>query len=83
MEFSPGVHEALKPLYETYCVNVLPVLGELVAQDRDAYRYLAESILKFPPQAELAKRMEKAGLSRAKWTNLTGGIAVIHDAWRI
>jgi demethylmenaquinone methyltransferase/2-methoxy-6-polyprenyl-1,4-benzoquinol methylase len=83
MEFSPGVMPALKPLYEAYCTNVLPVLGEFVAKDREAYQYLAESILKFPPQAELAARMEKAGLSRAKWTNLTGGIAVIHEGWRI
>jgi demethylmenaquinone methyltransferase/2-methoxy-6-polyprenyl-1,4-benzoquinol methylase len=82
MEFSPGVIPPLKPLYEAYCVNVLPLLGEFVAQDRDAYQYLAESILKFPPQAELAKRMEKAGLSNVKWTNLTGGIAVIHEGLR-
>ncbi len=83
MEFSPGVVPALKPLYEAYCVNVLPLLGEFVAKDREAYQYLAESILKFPEQAVLAKRMEKAGLSRAKWTDLTGGIAVIHEGWRI
>jgi len=82
MEFSPGVMPALKPLYEAYCVNVLPLLGQFVAQDRDAYQYLAESILQFPPQEQLAKRMEKAGLSHAKWTNLTGGIAVIHEGWR-
>ncbi|MDE1901361.1 MAG: class I SAM-dependent methyltransferase [Alphaproteobacteria bacterium] len=83
MEFSPGVTPALKPLYETYCLNVLPVLGQFVAKDRNAYQYLAESILKFPPQAQLAARMEKAGLERAKWTNLTGGIAVIHEGWRL
>jgi demethylmenaquinone methyltransferase/2-methoxy-6-polyprenyl-1,4-benzoquinol methylase len=83
MEFSPGVIPALRPLYEAYCVNVLPLLGEYVAKDRDAYQYLAESILKFPPQAELAKRMRKAGLASAKWTNLTGGIAVIHEGWRL
>ena len=83
MEFSPGVLPALRPLYEAYCVNVLPLLGELIAKDRPAYQYLAESILKFPQQEELAKRMEKAGLERAKWTNLTGGIAVIHEGWRL
>jgi len=83
MEFSPGVVPALKPLYEAYCVNVLPLLGQFIAKDREAYQYLAESILQFPLQAELAKRMEKAGLSQAKWTNLTGGIAVIHEGWRV
>ena len=83
MEFSPGVIPTLKPLYEAYCVNVLPLLGEFIAKDRPAYQYLAESILKFPMQEELAKRMEKAGFSQAKWTNLTGGIAVIHEGWRL
>ncbi|MDR3451087.1 MAG: class I SAM-dependent methyltransferase [Alphaproteobacteria bacterium] len=83
MEFSPGVTPALKPFYDAYCLNVLPVLGQFVAKDRDSYQYLAESILKFPPQEPLAKRMEQAGLSRAKWTDLTGGIAVIHEGWRL
>ncbi len=79
MEFSSGVLPPLKPLYETYCMNVLPFLGAHVAQDKEAYQYLAESIMKFPPQQELAKRMEKAGLKNATWTNLMGGIAVIHE----
>jgi demethylmenaquinone methyltransferase / 2-methoxy-6-polyprenyl-1,4-benzoquinol methylase len=83
LEFSPGVVKGLKPIYEVYCAEVLPLLGEFVAEDREAYQYLAESILKFPPQAELGKRMEKAGLSCVKWTNLTGGIAVIHEGWRV
>jgi demethylmenaquinone methyltransferase/2-methoxy-6-polyprenyl-1,4-benzoquinol methylase len=83
MEFSPGVHPALKAFYEAYCLNVLPVIGEFIAQDRNAYQYLAESILQFPRQQELALRMEQAGLARASWTNLTGGIAVIHQGWRL
>ncbi len=83
MEFSPGVFLPLKPLYEMYCLNVLPLLGECVAKDREAYQYLAESILKFPPQDKLAKRMESAGLAQAKWTNLSAGIAVIHEAWQL
>ena len=83
MEFSPGVTPKLKPLYEQYCLHILPWLGEHVADDRKAYQYLAESILRFPLQDELAKRMEKAGLQQAKWTNLTGGIAVIHSGWKL
>ncbi len=83
LEFSPGVSKPLRPLYEAYCMKALPFLGAHVAKDRDAYRYLAESILKFPPQEKLAKRMERAGLALPKWENLSGGIAVIHDAWRL
>jgi len=83
MEFSPGVIAPLKPLYEQYCMHVLPLLGEHVANDRDAYQYLAESILRFPLQPELARRMERAGLHQCRWENLTGGIAVIHSGWKI
>lgn len=83
MEFTSGVMPALKPLYEKYCLQILPWLGEHVAGDRDAYQYLAESILRFPPQAELAQRMERAGLANPTWTNLTGGIAVIHKGWKL
>ena len=83
MEFSPGVNPRLKALYDRYCLSILPILGQFVAQDRDSYQYLAESILKFPDQPTLARRMEQAGLSGAKWVNLTGGIAVIHSGWKL
>jgi demethylmenaquinone methyltransferase/2-methoxy-6-polyprenyl-1,4-benzoquinol methylase len=83
LEFSPGVAPGLKPLYDRYCLGVLPLLGRAVAGNEDAYRYLAESIRRFPPQKELARRMEKAGLAQARWLNLSGGIAVIHSAWRL
>ena len=79
LEFTPGVHPALKSVYEKYCLNILPWIGDKIAQDRDAYQYLAESILKFPPQADLAARMERAGLAHVTWRDLTGGIAVIHS----
>jgi demethylmenaquinone methyltransferase/2-methoxy-6-polyprenyl-1,4-benzoquinol methylase len=64
-------------------MNVLPRLGKLVAGDADAYRYLAESIRRFPPQAAFAKLIEKAGLARVKVRNLTGGVAALHSAWKI
>jgi demethylmenaquinone methyltransferase/2-methoxy-6-polyprenyl-1,4-benzoquinol methylase len=83
LEFSPGVTRTLKPIYDRYCAEILPRLGAWVARDRGSYQYLAESIRKFPDQPSLAKRMEAAGLSLAKWTNLSGGIAVIHEAWRL
>lgn len=83
LEFSPGVARHLKPVYDRYCDTVLPWLGTHVADDRESYQYLAESIRQFPPQEELAQRMEKAGLSRAKWVNMTGGIAVAHSGWRL
>ena len=83
LEFSPGVAPRLKGLYDRYCTSVLPLLGQLVAKDRDSYQYLAESIQKFPPQKELAQRMERAGFEQVTWHDLMGGIAVIHEGWKL
>lgn len=83
LEFSPGVAPGLRGLYERYCATILPLLGACVAQDRASYQYLAESIQRFPSQQELARRMEQAGLARARWINFMGGIAVVHTGWRL
>jgi demethylmenaquinone methyltransferase/2-methoxy-6-polyprenyl-1,4-benzoquinol methylase len=61
----------------------VPQIGALVARDRNAYQYLVESIRRFPAQDALVERIEAAGLERAKYRNLTGGIAAIHSAWRL
>ncbi len=82
MEFSPGVAAPIKGLYDLYSFSVLPWLGEKVAKDKEAYRYLAESIRAFPSQEELTKRMKKAGFARVRFENLMGGIAAIHEGWR-
>jgi demethylmenaquinone methyltransferase/2-methoxy-6-polyprenyl-1,4-benzoquinol methylase len=83
LEFSRVTAPGLDALYETYSFSILPRLGEAVAKDGEAYRYLAESIRRFPPQAAFTKMIEKAGLSRVKVRNLSGGIAAMHSAWRI
>ena len=83
MEFSPSVAAPLKGLYEAYSFSVLPWLGEKVAQDRESYQYLAESIRQFPPPEDLAARMVKAGFEQVRFENLLGGIAVIHSGWKL
>lgn len=83
LEFSRVEAPGLDALYDAYSLNVLPRLGQMVAGDADAYRYLAESIRRFPPQARFAKLIEKAGLSQVKVRNLTGGVAAMHSAWKI
>jgi demethylmenaquinone methyltransferase/2-methoxy-6-polyprenyl-1,4-benzoquinol methylase len=83
LEFSRVEAPGLDALYDAYSMNVLPRLGQMVAGDAEAYRYLAESIRRFPPQNAFARMIEKAGLSRVKVRNLTGGIAAMHSAWRI
>ena len=83
LEFSHVVTPMLARLYDRYSFTVLPRIGALVARDRDAYVYLAESIRKFPPQDKLASMLGDAGLGQASYRNLSGGIAAIHSAWRI
>jgi demethylmenaquinone methyltransferase/2-methoxy-6-polyprenyl-1,4-benzoquinol methylase len=83
LEFSRVAAPGLDALYDAYSLNVLPRLGQMVAGDADAYRYLAESIRRFPPQARFAKMIEKAGLAQVKVRNLTGGVAAMHSAWKI
>ena len=83
LEFSQVVLPQLKQLYDLYSFQVLPWMGRIVAGDRDAYVYLVESIRRFPPQQELVEHMTAAGLERASYRNLSGGIAALHSAWRI
>ena len=54
-----------------------------MAGDRDAYRYLAESIRRFPRQEALARLMREAGFEQVRFRNLTGGIAALHSGWRL
>ena len=73
----------LGDLYDRYSFAVLPRIGEMVSGDGDAYRYLVESIRRFPPQAELAAMMGEAGFGRVSWRDLTGGIVALHSGWRL
>ena len=73
----------LAPVYARYSDVVLPWLGEHVARDADAYRYLVESIRRFPDQDTLADMIRNAGLDQVRVRDLTGGIAAMHSAWRI
>jgi len=83
LEFSRVQAPGLDSLYEHFSFAVLPRLGQWVTKDGEAYRYLAESIRRFPPPAAFGKMIERAGLSRVKLRNLAGGIAAMHSAWRL
>jgi demethylmenaquinone methyltransferase/2-methoxy-6-polyprenyl-1,4-benzoquinol methylase len=82
LEFSRVAAPGLDDLYDLYSFAVLPRLGELVAGDGAAYRYLAESIRRFPPQVPFVRRIEKAGFSQVKYRNLSAGIAAMHSGWK-
>ncbi len=83
LEFSRVQAPGLDDLYDVYSFAVLPRLGEAVAGDGAAYRYLAESIRKFPPQTQFAKMIGKAGFGQVKFRNLSGGIAAMHSGWKL
>ena len=82
LEFSHPSAPGLKPLYDTYSFRVLPLLGRLVANDADSYRYLAESIRMHPDQETLLAMMREAGLEGCRYHNLTGGIVAVHRGYR-
>lgn len=83
LEFSHVALPALDKLYDAYSFSILPWLGRMVAGDEDSYRYLAESIRRFPDQKRFAAMIAEAGLDNVGYHNLSGGIACIHSAWRI
>ncbi|MDE2181689.1 MAG: bifunctional demethylmenaquinone methyltransferase/2-methoxy-6-polyprenyl-1,4-benzoquinol methylase UbiE [Alphaproteobacteria bacterium] len=83
LEFSQVQFPGLDAVYDKFSFGVLPTLGEIVTGNGAAYRYLVESIRRFPPQAKFARMIEAAGLSRVAFRNLTGGIAAMHSAWKI
>lgn len=83
LEFSRVTLPGFGELYDRYSFSVLPQLGQWVAKDADSYRYLAESIRRFPPQEKFARMIADAGFSMVKYRNLMTGIAAMHSAWRI
>lgn len=78
LEFSKPTNVLFEKVYDQYSFHVLPRVGQLVANDADSYRYLAESIRMHPDQATLKSMMEAAGLERVEYTNMTGGVVALH-----
>lgn len=82
LEFSKPTSELLGKLYDAYSFGVLPRLGKLVAGDEDSYRYLAESIRMHPDQETLKGMMERAGLERVEYFNMTAGVVALHRGYK-
>lgn len=82
LEFS-RVWKPLERFYDLYSFRLLPWLGERVAGDAAAYRYLAESIRMHPDQVTLAEMMQRAGFSGVEYFNLTGGVVAVHRGYRV
>jgi len=83
LEFSAADLPGFDTLYDFYSFNVIPALGRAVAGDAEAYRYLVESIRRFPKPPVFADMMRSAGFARVSFQRMTGGIVALHSGWRL
>jgi demethylmenaquinone methyltransferase/2-methoxy-6-polyprenyl-1,4-benzoquinol methylase len=83
LEFSKPDLPGLDRLYTAYSDRVIPALGRAVAGDAESYRYLVESIRRFPPPPAFARLIEAAGFRRVSHQPLAGGIVTIHSGWAL
>ena len=83
LEFSQIPNDLMQKAYDLYSFNLIPVMGQVIANDRDSYQYLVESIRKFPDQEAFAAMIRKAGFGQVKYRNLSLGIAALHSGWKV
>lgn len=83
LEFSQLPNPMMQKAYDLYSFNVIPRMGQLIANDRDSYQYLVESIRNFPDQETFLEMVRTAGFENARFRNLTMGVAALHSGWKI
>jgi demethylmenaquinone methyltransferase/2-methoxy-6-polyprenyl-1,4-benzoquinol methylase len=83
LEFSQVQVPILDRFYDFHSFEVIPRLGKAIAGEDVPYRYLVESIRKFPNQERFAAMVRDAGFARVSYRNLTGGVAAIHSGWKV
>ena len=83
LEFSRIPNDLAQWVYDKYSFNVIPVIGQVVAGDRESYQYLVESIRKFPDQDAFAAMIRTAGFGQVAYRNLSMGIVALHSGWKI
>ncbi len=83
LEFSEVGMPVLDRVYDAWSFNAIPRIGQMVTGDGEPYRYLVESIRKFPRQRDFATMIERAGFSRVAWRDYSGGIAAAHSGWKL
>ena len=83
LEFSQLPNEGMQKLYDLYSFNVIPRMGQVIANDRSSYQYLVESIRQFPDQETFLNMVQTAGFEQAKYRNLTMGVACLHSGWKL
>ena len=83
LEFSHMENDFLNKFYDYWSFKIIPLIGDKVTGNKEAYIYLAESIRKFPTQAEISQMFSEVGFSRVKCRNLSNGIVALHSGWKI
>ncbi len=83
LEFSTTEWPGFKQAYDLYSHRLVPRIGEAIAGDRESYRYLIESIRRFPPMQEFEGMIRNAGFARTKVEPILGGLVAIHSGWKI
>jgi demethylmenaquinone methyltransferase / 2-methoxy-6-polyprenyl-1,4-benzoquinol methylase len=83
LEFSQVDMDVLKRAYDAFSFSVIPAVGKVVTGNGQPYRYLVESIRKFPPQESFKRMIADAGFSKVTYRNMSGGIVAMHSGWRI
>jgi demethylmenaquinone methyltransferase/2-methoxy-6-polyprenyl-1,4-benzoquinol methylase len=83
LEFSEVDMPILDKVYEAWSFKAIPAIGKAVANDRESYEYLVESIRRFPNQANFETAIRKAGFERVTHRNFSGGIAALHSGWKL
>ena len=83
LEFSTVEWPGFKDAYDAYSHHVVPRLGRLIAGDEDSYRYLVESIRRFPPMPAFKRMIEQAGFKQTKVEPIMGGLVAIHSGWKV
>jgi demethylmenaquinone methyltransferase/2-methoxy-6-polyprenyl-1,4-benzoquinol methylase len=83
LEFSTVEWPGLSEIYDVYSHKLLPKMGKMIAGDEDSYRYLAESIRRFPNMANFKTMIEEAGFIQTKVEPIAGGLVAIHSGWKV
>ena len=71
----------IQSVYDNYSFHIIPQMGQWVSKDRASYQYLVESIRRFPDQEAFKAMMVQAGFKRVTYTNFSGGVCALHQAW--
>jgi len=83
LEFSKVDNPIISPIYEQYSFRLIPLIGQLIVNDRDSYQYLVESIKQFPDQDNFAAMIRNTGFRNVTYTNLAFGVAAIHSGFKL